>query len=57
MVRLKEYLPLPRLDKIPLTKEAKLAAMQDKLREALDSEEYERAAKIRDEIKKLTQNN
>ena len=44
-------------EKVPLTKEAKLAAMQDKLREALDNEEYERAAKIRDEIKKLTQNN
>lgn len=44
-------------DKKPLTKEAQLAAMQDKLREALENEEYERAAKLRDEIKKLTQNN
>lgn len=44
-------------DKKPLTKEAQLAAMQDKLREALEKEEYERAAKLRDEIKKLTQNN
>jgi len=41
----------------PRSKEAKLAALQDKLREALDSEEYERAAKIRDDIKKLTSNN
>lgn len=43
-------------DKTPLTKEAKLAAMQDKLREALDKEDYERAARIRDEIKRLSQN-
>lgn len=42
---------------IPNSKEAKIAALQDKLREALDSEEYERAAKIRDDIKKLTSNN
>jgi bifunctional DNase/RNase len=41
----------------PRGKEAKIAALQDKLREALDSEEYERAAKIRDDIKKLTSNN
>jgi bifunctional DNase/RNase len=44
-------------EKKPLSKEAQLAAMQDKLREALESEEYERAAKLRDEIKRLTQNN
>jgi len=44
-------------DKKPLTKEAQLAALQDKLREALEKEEYERAAKLRDEIKRLTQNN
>ncbi len=41
----------------PRSKEAKIAALQDKLREALDTEEYERAAKIRDDIKKLTSNN
>lgn len=41
----------------PKGKEAKIAALQDKLREALDSEEYERAAKIRDDIKRLTSNN
>lgn len=41
-------------DQPPKTKEAKIAALQDKLRSALDTEEYERAAKIRDEIKKLT---
>ncbi len=44
-------------DKRPTTKEAQLAALQDKLREALDKEEFERAAKIRDEIKRLTQSN
>ncbi|MDR3611434.1 MAG: DUF151 domain-containing protein [Ignavibacteriaceae bacterium] len=44
-------------DNVPKSKEAKIAALQDKLREALDSEEYERAAKIRDDIKKLTSNN
>lgn len=44
-------------EKKPLSKEAKIAALQDKLREALESEEFERAAKLRDEIKRLTQNN
>ena len=41
----------------PKSKEAKIASLQNKLREALESEEYERAAKIRDDIKKLTSNN
>lgn len=44
-------------DKRPLSKEAQLAALQDKLREALESEEFERAAKLRDDIKRLSQNN
>jgi len=39
------------------TKEAKLAALQEELRQAIDLEEYERAAKIRDEIKKLGSSN
>lgn len=43
--------------KQPKSKEAKIASLQNKLREALESEEYERAAKIRDDIKKLTSNN
>lgn len=43
--------------KTPNSKEARIAALQDKLREALSNEEYERAAKIRDDIKKLTSNN
>lgn len=41
----------------PATKETRLAAMHDKLREAIEKEEYERAAKIRDEIKRLTSDN
>ena len=44
-------------DKKPPSKEAQLAALQDKLREALESEEFERAAKLRDDIKRLSQNN
>jgi hypothetical protein len=44
-------------DKKPASKDALLALLQDKLREALDKEEFERAAKLRDEIKKITQNN
>ena len=43
--------------KRPPSKEAKLAALQNKLREAIDGEEYERAAKIRDQIKNLTSEN
>ncbi len=43
--------------KKPPSKEAKLAALQNKLREAIDGEEYERAAKIRDQIKNLTSEN
>lgn len=39
------------------TKESQLAALQDKLREAIDREEYERAAKLRDDIKRLTSDN
>lgn len=42
---------------IPNSKEAKIAALQTKLREAIDSEEYERAAKLRDDIQRLTNNN
>lgn len=41
----------------PSSKEAKLTALQNQLREALEVEEYERAAKLRDEIKKMTENN
>ncbi|MCL6495274.1 MAG: DUF151 domain-containing protein [Ignavibacterium sp.] len=48
---------LPSTEKLPKSKEAQIAALQEKLREALEKEEYERAAKIRDDIKKLTQSN
>ncbi|MFO7526465.1 MAG: bifunctional nuclease domain-containing protein [Ignavibacteriaceae bacterium] len=44
-------------EQIPTTKETQLAALQDKLREAIDREEYERAAKLRDDIKRLTRDN
>jgi hypothetical protein len=44
-------------DKKPKNKEARLAVLQNKLREAIDAEEYERAAKIRDDIQRLTSNN
>jgi bifunctional DNase/RNase len=49
--------PSQEINKKPLSKEAYLAALQDRLREALEKEDYERAAKIRDDIKRLTQNN
>lgn len=41
----------------PNSKEAEIAALQTKLREAIASEEYERAAKLRDDIQKLTSKN
>lgn len=44
-------------EELPKTKEAKIAALQDKLREAIDAEEYERAAKLRDDIKRLSSSN
>lgn len=42
---------------VPKSKEARIAALQNKLREALEAEDYERAAKIRDDIKRLTSSN
>ena len=44
-------------EQAPNTKEAKIAALQSKLREAIESEEYERAAKLRDDIQRLANNN
>lgn len=38
----------------PASKEAKVAMLQDLLRKAIEKEDYERAAKLRDEINKLT---
>jgi hypothetical protein len=44
--------PEPKTAKINNT-ESKLAQLQNLLREALEKEDYERAAKLRDEINKL----
>ena len=41
----------------PASRESKLATLQNNLREALEKEDYERAAKVRDEIKKITGQN
>ena len=49
--------PESKKNKKPASKETKLAAMHNKLREAIEKEEYERAAKIRDDIKRLTSDN
>ena len=40
-------------EKISLKTESDLGTLQDKLREAIENEDYERAAKLRDEISKL----
>ncbi len=45
------------VESVPMSKEAKIAALQNKLREAIDAEEYERAAKLRDDIQRLTNSN
>lgn len=42
---------------LPKTKEAMIASLQNKLREAIESEEYERAAKLRDDIQRLSGSN
>lgn len=39
------------------TGETKMASLQDNLREAIEKEDYERAAKLRDEIERLKGNN
>ncbi|HKI77054.1 MAG TPA: bifunctional nuclease family protein [Ignavibacteriaceae bacterium] len=54
-----DYTPSQREDEQPIanSKEAKIAALQSKLREAIESEEYERAARLRDDIQRLTNNN
>jgi len=49
--------PDSKKSKNPASKETKLAEMQDKLKEAIEKEEYERAAIIRDDIKRLTSDN
>ncbi len=40
-----------------ITRENKIVQLQTQLREALEKEEYERAAKLRDELKRLTGEN
>lgn len=44
-------------DASSFSRESKIAALQEKLRQSLEVEDYERAAKIRDEIKKLSGDN
>jgi uncharacterized protein len=44
-------------EQIPKTKEAKIASLQVKLKEAIAAEEYERAAQLRDDIQRLTNQN
>ncbi|HED08700.1 MAG TPA: hypothetical protein ENI57_11330 [Ignavibacteria bacterium] len=39
------------------SKESQIASLQSKLREAIETEEYERAAKLRDDIQRLTNQN
>ena len=41
---------------INISEESKIATLQDQLREAIEKEDYERAAKIRDEIEKIKNN-
>jgi bifunctional DNase/RNase len=40
--------------KYKLSQETRMAQLQDRLREAIEKEDYERAAKLRDEINRLT---
>jgi bifunctional DNase/RNase len=44
-------------EEVPKSKEAKIASLQKKLKEAIAAEEYEMAAKLRDDIQKLTSTN
>jgi len=46
--------PSEKRDSIKSYPETKLAQLQDQLREAIEKEDYEKAAKIRDEINKLS---
>ena len=40
-----------------IPQETKMASLQNQLREAIEKEDYERAAKLRDEITRLKGNN
>jgi uncharacterized protein len=44
-------------EEVPKTKEAKIASLQNKLKDAIAAEEYEKAAKLRDDIQRLTNTN
>jgi bifunctional DNase/RNase len=55
--RLSQEAPENRREQVPKTKEAKIASLQNKLKEAIAAEEYEKAAKLRDDIQRLTNNN
>ncbi len=52
--RISEENPVSRNEEVPKTKEAKIASLQNKLKEAIAAEEYEKAAKLRDDIQRLT---
>ncbi len=49
--------PGSKKEEVPRTKEAKIASLQNKLKEAIAAEEYEKAAKLRDDIQRLTNTN
>jgi bifunctional DNase/RNase len=55
--RLTEENPGNRKEEVPKTKEAKIASLQNKLKDAIAAEEYEKAAKLRDDIQRLTNTN
>ena len=55
--RISEGNPGNKKEEVPKTKEAKIASLQNKLKEAIAAEEYEKAAKLRDDIQRLTNNN
>ena len=55
--RLSQENPGNKKEEVPKTKEAKIASLQNKLKEAIAAEEYEKAAKLRDDIQRLTNTN
>lgn len=55
--RISKENPRDEKEEVPKTKEAKIASLQKKLKEAIAAEEYEMAAKLRDDIQKLTSTN
>lgn len=55
--RLSHENPGNKKEEVPKTKEAKIASLQNKLKEAIAAEEYEKAAKLRDDIQRLTNTN